>query len=168
MGKLLPLTAIVIVVSTLGSHTASAFHVVCKMLDTFQPLSTCQQMCDQTKLADWINPGSTSQEGGWLTWDRINYPHNVTERPYKITSCKATPSPEFAGACRVTICGPVLGPEDPKRSRASRKVSTPIPAPKIGPPLPGLLESDVGGVRQGPSVTGTPSAPAAAPIFRSR
>ena len=133
---------------------AKANHLVCKIFDTLQPLSTCQHMCDVTKLADWLNPGPTSQ--GSLTWDGINYPHNVTERPLKITSCTATESPEFAGACRVTICGPIVDTIKAKRPRNSLKVSTPIPGPHIGPPSPGLLENDQQAIQGRPAAIGSP------------
>jgi hypothetical protein len=89
------------------------------------------------------------------------------ERLRTITSCTPVPSPNGADLCRVKLCGPA-DEMTRQKARKARNLDTDryiVPAPRIGPPQPGLLERDSGFTRQAPGSVGTslgtgaPSAP---------
>jgi hypothetical protein len=134
-------------------------------------VSYCQEVCRTTPLKDWLARWTPRPDNppGWGSRPPHRDPQssNAAPRPYIITSCKATPSPDIPGACRITACGTILAPQDTLRSThktnaVDKRVLT--PKPHAGPPLPGplgpgLVEGDGGFARQGPAGTGTPSAP---------
>jgi len=94
----------------------------------------------------------------------------VKNKPKKVVSCTVekydsgkNPDSQWAVPyCAVKVCGVLYvrtplenaripGPDFSRYTRA--------PAPRIGPPAPGLLEGDSGFSRNAPSATGTPIAP---------
>jgi hypothetical protein len=122
---------------------------ICKIIDVFRDASDCERRCREI-----MNTPAKERVAKW--WNTSFYPHDVTETPWQIFSCKVTPSPEFQGACRMTFCGPVHDVYEPLRKKSPR-IAQPQPKPKVGPPGPGLLERDQGGfTRQAPSAIGTP------------
>jgi hypothetical protein len=165
LGAFLSLT---IVACTFPLSPASA-RQDCRFVDFgAQPVSYCQQVCRTTPLNDWLarwtpRPDKPPPSG---STDRPRSPPQSTNdrpRPVRITSCKATQSPDVPGACRITVCGLVLTPQDMIRSTRTIDKRVLTPAPKIGPPSPelrakGLLDGNGGFSTQNPAATGKPNA----------
>jgi hypothetical protein len=120
----------------------------------------CREVCRTTPLNDWLarwdqRPERPSSPPG-VRPEHPSQPASASPKPFRITSCKASAT---AGGCRITACGPVLTPYDVLRTRNTDAIDNRVltPKPKVGPPGPGLVESDQGGfVRQAPSAIGTP------------
>ena len=130
----------------------------------------CQRICSEWLPKDlpgysyiWDTTTNCNDNGFTLNQDtcKTNSRNMVMS---KLTSCQASQG-SSSDSCVVTVCGVMTTPFAPKphhNAGGLLRVTQPTPKPKVGPPAPGLLapgllESDTGFVRQGPSATGTPA-----------
>jgi hypothetical protein len=92
------------------------------------------------------------------------------QRLASIQSCTVlVPATDWSEACIYRVCGPADEPSR-ERARTIRNLDsdrTAVPAPRVGPPQPGLLEGGGGFSRQGPSPAGAPP-PSGAPTQLQR
>jgi hypothetical protein len=159
MHRRLPFVLSLTIIAGAIPHRAAFARQDCRYVDFGgRDVSYCQEVCRNTPLKDWLARWSGRPP------HRAPQSSNDAPRPYLITSCKATPSPDIPGACRITACGPILTPQDTLRStRKTNAVDKRVvtPKPHVGPPTPeaGLLEGDSGFVRPGPPPIGTRGAP---------
>ena len=161
--------AAMLVAATGGLVAPARAGQICRTITMTHPRgpfgNDCVELCQTI-----LRPGQTNGRKGWwnlaagsgqfVSGPVSGAPGDINNAPTDITSCNATVSiiaaSGIVGACTLTMCGPTasVGRKKPRPNLDLSRYT--IPIPHIGPVSPGLLESDGGFSRQGPSAVGTP------------
>jgi hypothetical protein len=159
----------VLVVAAAAFAAPARAGLICRTITMTHPVgeydceSLCQTILRPERTAAWrsgwwnvARPGGSQFVSGPVS----GAPREIGRPPRDIASCKATVSTVtnlVVGPCTMTICGPASVRHNPRKKPPDLDLSRyNVPARRVGPPSPGLLETDGGFARQGPSAIGTP------------
>jgi hypothetical protein len=171
------MAAVAVMLAPLGGAPAEA-RIVCRdyvFMKANNNIGDCQSICRtvmntpaaerSARAVAWVQGARIVKGGG----EAAAGPEAV---PFSISSCKAKDTWSAGAACLVTYCGIEFTAQDVRKPLTRitvPEVKTPVPKPRVGPPVlsapahptdpikPGLLESGQGlTLQQGPAATGTP------------